>query len=100
MLISYETERFGKLYTTMESYYPFRKVKDELTLWYDPNKPRNIKLPFSEIAWALIFIPLGIGSILLSLMAITIKTNKSINEQLITYKYKLSAIFLLLLYHP
>ena len=73
MLISYETERFGKLYTTMESYYPFRKVKDELTLWYDPNKPRNIKLPFSEIAWALIFIPLGIGSILLSLMAVTIK---------------------------
>lgn len=39
----------------------------------DPNKPRNIKLPFSEIAWALIFIPLGIGSILLSLMAVTIK---------------------------
>ena len=71
MLISYETERFGKLYTSMESYYPFRKVKDKLTLWYDPNKPRNIKLPFSEIAWALIFIPIGIGSILLSSMAIT-----------------------------
>lgn len=48
MLISYETERYGKLYTTLKSYYPFRKAGDELALWFDPNKPRNIKLPFSE----------------------------------------------------
>ncbi|WP_420535850.1 hypothetical protein [Brachyspira intermedia] len=48
MLISYETERYGTLYTTLKSYYPFRKVGDELALWFDPNKPRNIKLPFSE----------------------------------------------------
>ncbi|MEI0447825.1 hypothetical protein R4J03_12320 [Brachyspira intermedia] len=48
MLISYETERYGTLYTTLKSYYPFRKVGDKLALWFDPNKPRNIKLPFSE----------------------------------------------------
>ncbi|CRF35592.1 hypothetical protein BRSU_2757 [Brachyspira suanatina] len=48
MLISYETERYGTLYTTLKSYYPFRKVGDKLTLWFDPNKPKNIKLPFSE----------------------------------------------------
>ena len=67
MLISYETDKYGTLYTTLKSYYPFRKVGDKLALWYDPNEPRNIKLPFSEgilyildTALGLIFISFGI----------------------------------------
>ena len=28
MLICYDTERYGKLYTTLKSYYPFRKAGD------------------------------------------------------------------------
>ena len=67
MVISYETEKYGKLYTTLKSYYPFRKVGDKLALWFDPNKPRNIKLPFSEscigillIVSGLVFIYIGI----------------------------------------
>ena len=67
MVISYETEKYGKLYTTLKSHYPFRKVGDKLPLWFDPNKPRNIKLPFSEscigislIVSGLVLIYLGI----------------------------------------
>ncbi|MEI0748974.1 DUF3592 domain-containing protein [Brachyspira pulli] len=48
MVISYEADNHGTLYATLRSYYPFRKVGDELPLWYDPNEPSNIKLPFSD----------------------------------------------------
>ena len=48
MVISYEADKYGTLYATIRSYYPFRKVGDELTLWYDPDDPSNIKLPFSD----------------------------------------------------
>lgn len=48
MVISYEADNHGTLYATLRSYYPFRKVGDELPLWYDPDKPENIKLPFSH----------------------------------------------------
>lgn len=67
MIISYETEKYGKLYAKLKSHYPFRKVGDKLPLWFDPNKPRNIKLPFSEscigislIVSGLVLIYLGI----------------------------------------
>ena len=67
MIISYETEKYGKLYAKLKSHYPFRKVGDKLPLWFDPNKPRNIKLPFSEscigillIVSGLVFIYIGI----------------------------------------
>ncbi|KLI40838.1 hypothetical protein, partial [Brachyspira hyodysenteriae] len=36
MVISYEADNHGTLYATLRSYYPFRKVGDELPLWYDP----------------------------------------------------------------
>ncbi|WPC36812.1 hypothetical protein PQQ32_07930 [Brachyspira hyodysenteriae] len=48
MVISYEADNHGTLYATLRSYYPFRKVGDELPLWYDPDEPKNIKLPFSD----------------------------------------------------
>ena len=48
MVISYEADKYGKLYATLRSYYPFRKVGDELPLWYDADEPSNIKLPFSD----------------------------------------------------
>lgn len=48
MVISYEADNHGTLYATLRSYYPFRKVGDEFPLWYDPDKPENIKLPFSD----------------------------------------------------
>ena len=48
MVISYEADNHGTLYATLRSYYPFRKVGDELPLWYDPDEPSNIKLPFSD----------------------------------------------------
>ena len=48
MVISYEADNHGTLYATLRSHYPFRKVGDELPLWYDPDEPSNIKLPFSD----------------------------------------------------
>lgn len=48
MVISYEADNHGTLYATLRSHYPFRKVGDELPLWYDPDEPKNIKLPISD----------------------------------------------------
>ena len=48
MVISYEADNHGTLYAALRSYYPFRKVGDELPLWYDPDEPSNIKLPLSD----------------------------------------------------
>lgn len=67
MLISYETDKYGTLYTTLKSYYPFRKAGDKLALWYDPNKPRNIKLPFSDSILYILSIVLGLGLISLGI---------------------------------
>lgn len=73
MVISYETEKYGKLYTTLESEYPFRKVGDKLILWYDPNYPRNIKLPISEGILSIFFAALGIICISTVIFLIKIK---------------------------
>ncbi|OEJ15859.1 hypothetical protein BFL38_10390 [Brachyspira hampsonii] len=73
MVISYDTDKYGKLYTTLKSYYPFRKVGDKLTLWYNHEKPRDIKLPFSEGILYVLFILFGL--IFISLYIITIKNN-------------------------
>ncbi|ASJ22787.1 hypothetical protein BHAMNSH16_07405 [Brachyspira hampsonii] len=71
MVISYDTDKYGKLYTTLKSYYHFRKVGDKLILWYNHEKPRDIKLPFSECILYTLFILFGL--IFISLYIITIK---------------------------
>lgn len=73
MVISYETDKYGKLYTTLESNYPFRKVGDKLILWYDPNYPRNIKLPISEVILSIFFAALGVMCISTVFFLIKIK---------------------------
>ncbi|ANN63616.1 DUF3592 domain-containing protein [Brachyspira hyodysenteriae] len=59
MVISYEADNHGTLYATLRSYYPFRKVGDELPLWYDPDEPSNIKLPFSDSISYILSIVIG-----------------------------------------
>ena len=60
MVISYETDNHGTLYVTRRSYYPFRKVGDELPLWYDPDEPSNIKLPLSDSIFYILSIVIGL----------------------------------------
>ena len=63
MVISYKTDKYGTLYTTLKSYYPFRKVGDKMPLWYDADKPRDIKLPFSDSILYIFSTVLGLGLI-------------------------------------
>lgn len=74
MVISYEADNHGTLYATLRSYYPFRKVGDELPLWYDPDEPKNIKLPFSDSISNIFTIVLG--RILISFGLDIVKKNK------------------------
>lgn len=48
MLISYPTSRYGDMYVYQRSYCPFRKVGDELTVWYYRERPEDVRLPVSE----------------------------------------------------
>lgn len=48
MLICYPTLKYGDMYVYEKSHNPFRKVGDELTVWYDRNRPEAIRLPVSE----------------------------------------------------
>ncbi|WP_295156880.1 hypothetical protein [uncultured Brachyspira sp.] len=75
MLISYETDKYGKLYTTLKSYYPFRKKGDKIALWYEPDKPRNIKLPFSEICIYILLTALGLISLYAGIIIIKNKAD-------------------------
>ncbi|WPC36870.1 DUF3592 domain-containing protein [Brachyspira hyodysenteriae] len=60
MVIRYETDNHGTLYATLRSHYPFRKVGDELPLWYDPDEPKNIKLHFSDSISYILSIVIGV----------------------------------------
>ena len=60
MVISYEADNHGTLYATLRSHYPFRKVGDELPLWYDPDEPKNIKLPLSDSISYILSIVIGL----------------------------------------
>ncbi|CRF35463.1 hypothetical protein BRSU_2673 [Brachyspira suanatina] len=60
MVISYEADNHGTLYATLRSHYPFRKVGDELPLWYDPDEPQKIKLPFSDSISYILSIIIGL----------------------------------------
>lgn len=48
MLVSYSTPKYGEMHVYKKSYCPFREVGDELTVWYDRNRPEAIRLPVSE----------------------------------------------------
>lgn len=48
ILISYPTPQYGDMHVYQRSYCPFRKVGDELTVWYYRERPEKIRLPFSE----------------------------------------------------
>ncbi|OEJ15166.1 hypothetical protein BFL38_12710 [Brachyspira hampsonii] len=60
MVISYEADNHGTLYAALRSHYPFRKVGDELPLWYDPDEPKNIKLPISDSISYILSIVIGL----------------------------------------
>ena len=60
MVISYEANKYGTLYVTRRSYYPFRKVGDELPLWYDADEPKNIKLPLSDTISYILSLVIGL----------------------------------------
>lgn len=62
MVVAYSTERYGELYVTVPSYYPFRKAGDQLVVWYHPDHPRDICFPKSECwLWGSL---LGVGLLL------------------------------------
>lgn len=48
MLICYPTLKYGDMYVYEKSHNPFRKVGDELTVWYYRDRPEKIRLPASE----------------------------------------------------
>ena len=47
MLVSYSTPKYGEMHVYKKSHCPFREVGDELTVWYDRNRPEAIRLPVS-----------------------------------------------------
>lgn len=48
MQISYPTVRYGNLSVSQITHWPFRSVGDELSVWYHPNRPWDIRLPGAE----------------------------------------------------
>lgn len=57
MLICYSTPRYGDLYVSEKSYCPFRKVGDEVTVWYHPEHPREIRLLVLECCiWGVLLV--------------------------------------------
>ena len=60
MVIRYEADNHGTLYATLRSHYPFRKVGDELPLWYDPDESKNIKLSLSDSISYILSIVIGL----------------------------------------
>lgn len=48
MQISYETEQYGQMYASTESYWPFRREGDSLEVLYHPDRPHDIRLPSNE----------------------------------------------------
>lgn len=48
MLVSYSTPKYGEMHVYKKSHCPFREVGNELTVWYDRNRPEAIRLPVSE----------------------------------------------------
>ena len=53
--ISYPTQKYGNLSTSQTTHNPFQQVGDELTVWYHPERPREIRLPASACwLWTLL----------------------------------------------
>lgn len=48
MLIGYPTPKYGEMFVSRASYWPFRSEGDRLPVWYHPEHPRDIRLPNSE----------------------------------------------------
>lgn len=52
MLVRYPTVRYGEVSASTKSYNPFRREGDGFLLWYNPDAPRDIRLPFSDcVLW-------------------------------------------------
>lgn len=53
--ISYPTQKYGNLSASQTTHNPFQQIGDELTVWYHPERPREIRLPASECwLWTLL----------------------------------------------
>ena len=48
MIIGYPTLRYGELYVSRKYYWPFREKGDKVRVWYHPEHPREIFLPWEE----------------------------------------------------
>lgn len=48
MTVVYSTEKYGDLSVTRASYWPFTRKGDEVSVWYHPERPREVCLPVSE----------------------------------------------------
>lgn len=69
MQVCYQTPRYGKLVVSTENYNPFRSEGDEVLVWYHPDRPREIRLPWSECAvWGLL-IAAGLTGICIGIVA-------------------------------
>lgn len=57
MLLRYPTTKYGELSVSMKSYNPFRHEGDELSLWYHPERPREVIQPLDEsLVWGILLI--------------------------------------------
>lgn len=48
MTVIYSTEKYGDLSVTRTSHWPFTRKGDEISVWYHPERPREVHLPVSE----------------------------------------------------
>lgn len=51
--ISYPTQKYGNLSTSQTTHNSFQQVGDELTVWYHPERPREIRLPHPNAGYGL-----------------------------------------------
>ena len=47
MTVIYSTEKYGDLSVTRTSHWPFTRKGDEISVWYHPERPREVHLPVS-----------------------------------------------------
>jgi hypothetical protein len=48
MTVIYSTEKYGDLSVTRTTHWPFTRKGDEISVWYHPERPREVHLPVSE----------------------------------------------------
>lgn len=80
MRISYETERYGKMYVNEECYWPFRSEGDSIGIIYRPDNPYDIRVPGEErCIWLTL---MGVGALCLAGVWLMLRPQRRADRQI------------------